>query len=89
MAVDVDSIEPRDEVDQDVVDAFRNLLQQCSGYFGIRWILGEVYGNEKLFSFSIDITDINTTLIGEKDPVTLYIPCQLGAFKVRNFSELS
>ena len=88
MAVDVDSIESRDEVDQDVMDAVRNLLQQCSGYFGIRWILGQVNGNQKLLSFSIDITDIYTTLIGEENPVTLYIACQLGAFKVRNVSEL-
>ena len=47
------------------MDAFRNLLQQCSGYFGVRWILGEINGNEKLFGFSIDITDIYTALMGE------------------------
>lgn len=47
------------------MDAFRNLLQQRGGYFRIRWILGEINGNEKLCSLSIDITDIYTTLIGE------------------------
>ena len=47
------------------MDAFRNLLQQRSGYFRIRWILGEINGNEKLFGFGIDITDIYTTLMGE------------------------
>ena len=47
------------------MDAFRNLLQQRSGYFGVRWILGEINGNEKLFGFSIDLTDIYTTLMGE------------------------
>ena len=57
------------------MDAFRNLLQQRSGYFGVRGILGEINGNEKLFGFSIDITDIYTTLMGEQNPVALYIAC--------------
>ena len=47
------------------MDTFRNFLQQCSGYFGIRWILREIDGNQKLLSFGIDITDIYTTLMGE------------------------
>ena len=47
------------------MDTFWNLLQQCSGYFGIRRILREIDWNQKLLSFSIDITDIYTTLMGE------------------------
>ena len=35
------------------------------------WVLGEVDGNQKLLGLSIDITDIDTTLVCEEDPVAL------------------
>jgi hypothetical protein len=48
-----------------------NLLQESGGDLLVRGVLLQVDGNEKLLSLLVDITDIDTTLVGEEDPVTL------------------
>jgi hypothetical protein len=48
-----------------------NLLQESGGDLLVRGVLLEVNGNEKLLSLLVDITNIDTTLVGEEDPVTL------------------
>ena len=51
--------------------ALRHLLEQCRGELSVGWVLGEVNRNEKLLSLRIDITDIDSTLVREEDPVAL------------------
>jgi hypothetical protein len=53
------------------VDALGDLAQQRAGDGLVGRVVLEVDGDEKLLSLLIDITDINTTLVGEEDPVTL------------------
>jgi hypothetical protein len=48
-----------------------NLLQESSSDLLVRGIFLEVDRDEKLLSLLIDIANIDTTLVGEKDPVTL------------------
>jgi hypothetical protein len=48
-----------------------NLLQESSGDLLVSGVLLQVNGNEELLSLLIDVTDIDTTLVGEEDPVTL------------------
>jgi hypothetical protein len=71
LAVDVDGIEPRDEVNEDIVNTLRNLLQESGGDLLVRGELLEVDRNEKLLSLLVNITNIDTTLVGEEDPITL------------------
>ena len=47
------------------------LAQERAGNGLVGGELGEIDGNEELLSLLIDITDIDTTLVGEEDPVTL------------------
>jgi hypothetical protein len=58
------------------VDALRDLLQKSRGNFIVGRELGEVDGNEKLLGLLIDITDVDTTLVGEEDPIALNRKCQ-------------
>jgi hypothetical protein len=51
-----------------------NLLQESGGDLLVRGVLLQVDGNEELLSLLVDITDIDTTLVGEEDPVTLSGP---------------
>lgn len=71
MAVDIDGIEAGDEVNEDIVNTLRDFLQERSSNLLIGGVLGKVDGNQELLSLSIDITNINTTLVGEEDPVAL------------------
>ena len=48
-----------------------NLLQKGGSDLLVRGVLLQVNGNEKLLGLLVDITNINTTLVGEKDPITL------------------
>ena len=48
-----------------------NLAQERGSDLLVGWVLLEVDGNEELLSLLIDIANINTTLVGEEDPVTL------------------
>lgn len=48
-----------------------HLLQESGGNLLVGGVFLEVDGDEELLSLLIDITDIDTTLVGEEDPVTL------------------
>lgn len=72
LAVDVDSVETGDEVDQDVVKTGRNLLEQRRGNLVVGGILREVDRDEELLGLRIDITDIDTTFVREENPVALW-----------------
>lgn len=75
LAVNVDGIQSRDEVDENIVHTLRNLLQEGSSNLLVRRELLKVDGDKKLLSLLIDITNIDTTLVGEKDPITLKRDC--------------
>lgn len=47
------------------------LAQERAGNSLVGGELGKVDGNEELLSLLIDITDIDTTLVGEEDPIAL------------------
>jgi hypothetical protein len=53
------------------VDALGDLLQQGGGNFLVGWVLLEVDGNEKLLGLLVDISNVDTTFVGEEDPVAL------------------
>ena len=53
------------------MNTLRNLLQESGGDLLVRGELLEVDRNEKLLSLLVNITNIDTTLVGEEDPVTL------------------
>ena len=53
-----------------------NLLQQTGGNLSVGRVLLEVDGNEELLSLLVNITNVDTTLVGEEDPVTLKRNCQ-------------
>ena len=57
------------------MDTLRDLLQECGGDLLVRGVLLQVDGNEELFSLLIDIANIDTTLVGEKDPIALRDHC--------------
>lgn len=72
LAVDVDGVQPGDEVDEDVVDTLGDLLQESGGNLLVGGVLSEVDGDEELLSLCVDITNVDTTLVSEEDPVTLW-----------------
>jgi hypothetical protein len=53
------------------VETLGNLAQKARGNLLVGGELLQVDGNQKLLGLSIDITDINTTLVVEEDPITL------------------
>jgi hypothetical protein len=53
------------------VNTLGNLAQKSGSDLLVGWVLLEVDRNEKLLSLLVDITNIDTTLVGEQDPVTL------------------
>ena len=53
------------------MDTLGDLAQQCAGDGLVGWVVLEVDRDEQLLSLLVDITDIDTTLVGEEDPVTL------------------
>ena len=71
LAVDVDSIETGDEVNQNIVDTLRHLVEQGLGDLLVGGVVLQVDGDEQLLSLSVNVTDIDTTFVGEEDPVTL------------------
>jgi hypothetical protein len=75
LAVNVDGVEARDEVNKDVVDTLRNLLEESGSDLLVGRVLLKVDGDQNLLGLSIDITDIDTTLVGEENPVTLLMRC--------------
>jgi hypothetical protein len=48
-----------------------HLLQQRGGDLLVGGVVLEVDGDEELLRLRIDITDVDTTLVGEEDPVAL------------------
>jgi hypothetical protein len=71
LAVDVDGVQPRDEVDENVVDTLGNLLQEGGSDLLVGGELAEVDGDEKLLGLLVDIANIDTALVGEEDPIAL------------------
>lgn len=53
------------------MDALGDVLQESGSNLLIRWVLGKVNRDEELLSLRINIADINTTLVGEENPVAL------------------
>lgn len=53
------------------MDTLGDLAQQGASDGLVGRVVLEVDGDEKLLSLLINITDIDTTLVGEEDPVTL------------------
>jgi hypothetical protein len=53
-----------------------DLLQESGSNLLVGGVLLEVDGNKKLLSLLVDITDIDTTLVGEEDPIALGWDCQ-------------
>ena len=48
-----------------------NLLQKSGSNLVIGGVLGEVDWDEELLSLLVNITNIDTTFVGEKDPIAL------------------
>jgi hypothetical protein len=71
LAVNVYSVETRNKVNQDVVNALGDFAEKCGSDFLVGGVVLEVDGNQKLLCFSINVTNVDTTLVGEEDPVTL------------------
>lgn len=53
------------------MDTLGNLLEQGSGNLLVGGEFLEVDGNEKLLSLLVDVTNVDTALVGEEDPITL------------------
>ena len=53
------------------MDTLGDLAQQGAGDGLVGRVVLEVDGDEKLLSLLVNITYIDTTLVGEEDPVTL------------------
>ena len=71
LAVDVDGVQAGDEVNEDVVNTSGNLTEKALGDLLVAGVLLEVHGDEELLSLSVDIADLDTTLVVEEDPVAL------------------
>ena len=72
LAVNVDGVEAGDEVHKDIVDTFGDTLQQSGGKLFIGWVFGEVDWDKDLLGLGIYIANVDTTLIGKENPVTLF-----------------
>jgi hypothetical protein len=71
LAIDVNSVQSCDEVNKDIVDTLRNLLQESCSKLLVRRVLGKVNGDENLLGFGIDITNIDTSLVCKENPIAL------------------
>ena len=71
LAVDVDGVQTRDEVHEDVVNTAGHLLQESGSDLLIRGVVLQVDRNKKLLGLGVNITNIDTSLVGKEDPVTL------------------
>jgi hypothetical protein len=93
LAVDVDGVKARNEVNKDVVDTGGHLAEEALGDLLVAGVLLEVDGDQELLSLSVDITDLDTTLVVEENPVALNLKLALlgdavwrMAMKVQNSS---
>lgn len=71
LAVDVDGVQAGDEVDENIVDAGGDLAEEALGDLLVAGVLLEIHGDQELLSLSVNITNLNTTLVVEENPVTL------------------
>jgi hypothetical protein len=71
LAVDVDGVQAGDEVNEHVMDTSGDLAEEALGDLLVAGVLLEVHGDEELLSLSVDIADLDTTLVVEEDPVAL------------------
>jgi hypothetical protein len=71
LAIDVDGIETGDEIYEDVVHTLGDFLEECGSNLVVGGILCEIDGNEEFFGFGINVTNVNTALVREEDPVAL------------------
>jgi hypothetical protein len=66
------------------VHALGDVLEESGSDLVVGGVLGEVDGDQELLSLSVDITNVDTTLVGEEDPVTLgllaHIPCEVDLY---------
>ena len=53
--------------------AFGHVLEEGSGNFVVARVLAEIYRDQQLLSFGIDIADFDTAFVVEEDPVALHI----------------
>jgi len=87
LAVDVDSVQARDEVDENVVYALGDLLEKCGSDLIVGWILCEIDRDQEFLCLCIDIADVNTTLMSEINPVALLLEWLAFNFRTRFGSE--
>jgi hypothetical protein len=71
LAVNVDGVKAGNEVDKDVVDTAGDLAEQALGDLLVAGVLLEVHGDQELLGLSVNITDLDTTLVIEENPVAL------------------
>jgi hypothetical protein len=71
LAVDVDSVEARDEVHEDIVYALWYLFEESSRELFVRGIFLEVDWDEDFLGLSVNITNIYTTFVREENPIAL------------------
>ena len=71
LAVYVDGVKARDEVDEDVVDTLWHLLEERSSYLLVGWILREVDRDEELLGLGINVANVDSAFVGEENPVAL------------------
>jgi hypothetical protein len=84
LTVDVDSVQSRDEVNEDIMNALWNLLQESCGKLFVRGVFRKVDWDEDLLSFGINITNIDTALVCEENPVTLNRWVQVSTWHVKD-----
>ncbi len=53
------------------MDALGHLLEESCRDLFVGWVFLEVDGNEDLLGLCVNVTNIDTTLVCEEDPVTL------------------
>lgn len=71
LAIDVDGVEAGDEVHEDIVDTLGDVFQESRGNLLVGGVILQVNGDKELLSFGVDITDVDTTLVGEENPIAL------------------
>lgn len=57
------------------MDTLRDLLEESACDLLVRGVLLQVNGDEKLLSLLVNVSNIDTALVGEEDPITLKRKC--------------
>ena len=71
LTVDVDGVKTGNEVNKDVVNTGGHLAEKALGDLLVAGVLLEVDGDQELLSLCVNITDLDTTLVVEENPVAL------------------